>query len=171
MPKKHVSTRINGQETEFLCSPEQSMLEVLRDTLQLTGTKEGCSTGDCGACSVLLDGTLVCSCLMFAAEAEGCEVTTIEGIASGTTCIRCSRNSLRTRHCNAACAHPASLSQARRFLMRIPTLTSRASATGWLAIYAAAPATTRLCARCRTPPWKCATPPQHPTSSPPRKTS
>ena len=83
MPKKHVSTRINGQETEFLCSPEHSMLEVLRDTLQLTGTKEGCSTGDCGACSVLLDGTLVCSCLMFAAEAEGCEVTTIEGIASG----------------------------------------------------------------------------------------
>ena len=83
MAKTHVSTRINGQETEFLCFPEQSLLEVLRDTLQLTGTKEGCGTGDCGACSVLLDGTLVCSCLMFAAEAEGHEVTTIEGIASG----------------------------------------------------------------------------------------
>ncbi len=83
MAKTHVSTRINGQDAEFLCSPEQSLLEVLRDTLQLTGTKEGCSTGDCGACSVLVDGTLVCSCLMFAAEAEGHEVTTIEGIASG----------------------------------------------------------------------------------------
>ncbi|MCY4041286.1 MAG: (2Fe-2S)-binding protein [Gammaproteobacteria bacterium] len=84
MAKTHVSTRINGQDAEFLCSPEQSLLEVLRDTLQLTGTKEGCSTGDCGACSVLVDGTLVCSCLMFAAEAEGHEVTTIEGIASGS---------------------------------------------------------------------------------------
>ena len=83
MAKTHVSTRINGQATEFLCAPEQSLLEVLRDTLQLTGTKEGCATGDCGACSVLVDGTLVCSCLMFAAEAEGHEVTTIEGIASG----------------------------------------------------------------------------------------
>ncbi len=83
MAKTHVSTCINGQDAEFLCSPEQTLLEVLRDTLHLTGTKEGCATGDCGACSVLLDGTLVCACLMLAAEAEGHDVTTIEGIASG----------------------------------------------------------------------------------------
>lgn len=84
MAKQQVSTRINGEETDFLCFPEQTMLEVLRDTLQLTGTKEGCGTGDCGACSILLDGTLVCACLMFAAESDGREVTTIEGIASGS---------------------------------------------------------------------------------------
>ncbi len=84
MSKQQVSTRINGEETDFLCFPEQTMLEVLRDTLRLTGTKEGCGTGDCGACSILLDGTLVCACLMFAAESDGREVTTIEGIASGS---------------------------------------------------------------------------------------
>ena len=85
MSKVHVETKINGQRMEFLCDPQQSMLEVLRDNLQLTGTKEGCATGDCGACSVLLDGQLVCSCLMFAAESVGCEITTIEGIAQGDT--------------------------------------------------------------------------------------
>lgn len=84
MAKQHVTTSINGEETEFLCHPEQTMLEVLREDLNLTGTKEGCSTGDCGACSVLLDGTLVCACLMLAAESDGREVTTIEGIASGS---------------------------------------------------------------------------------------
>ena len=66
---------------EFLCDPQQSLLEVLRDGLALTGTKEGCGTGDCGACSVLLDGRLVCSCLVFGAECEGREVITVEGIA------------------------------------------------------------------------------------------
>ena len=84
MAKQHVTTSINGEEKEFLCFPEQTMLEVLREDLHLTGTKEGCATGDCGACSVLLDGTLVCSCLMFAPEADGKELTTIEGIASGS---------------------------------------------------------------------------------------
>ena len=84
MAKQHVTTSINGEETEFLCFPEQTMLEVLREDLHLTGTKEGCATGDCGACSVLLDGTLVCSCLMLAPEANGKEITTIEGIASGS---------------------------------------------------------------------------------------
>lgn len=84
MAKQHVTTTINGEETEFLCLPEQTMLEVLREDLHLTGTKEGCATGDCGACSILLDGTLVCSCLMLAPEADGRELTTIEGIASGS---------------------------------------------------------------------------------------
>ena len=81
MAKQHVTTSVNGEEREFLCLPEQTMLEALREELNLTGTKEGCATGDCGACSILVDGTLVCSCLMLAAEAEGREVTTIEGLA------------------------------------------------------------------------------------------
>ena len=83
MPKIHVTTNINGDETEFLCEPEQTLLDVLRDELAMTGSKEGCSSGDCGACSVVLDGRLVCSCLVLGAEAEGREVATIEGMAVG----------------------------------------------------------------------------------------
>ena len=83
MPKIHVTASINGDETEFLCKPEQTLLDVLRDELAMTGSKEGCSSGDCGACSVMLDGRLVCSCLVLGAEAEGREVTTIEGMAVG----------------------------------------------------------------------------------------
>lgn len=83
MSKDHVSTTINGDAVEFLCEPHQSLLEVLRENLGLTGTKEGCATGDCGACSVLVDGRLVCACLMLAVEANGVELTTIEGIAEG----------------------------------------------------------------------------------------
>jgi carbon-monoxide dehydrogenase small subunit len=78
-----VSTRINGDESEFLCAPDETLLDVLRDRLGLTGSKEGCGTGDCGACSVMLNGRLVCSCLVLAAEAEGAEVETIEGMADG----------------------------------------------------------------------------------------
>jgi carbon-monoxide dehydrogenase small subunit len=81
MSKVQVTTSINGEEVEFLCEPQQTLLEVLRDTLGRTGTKEGCATGDCGACSVLVDDRLVCACLMLGVEAEGHEVTTIEGIA------------------------------------------------------------------------------------------
>ena len=81
MSKVHVSTNINGDAVEFLCEPQQTLLEVLREDLGLTGTKEGCATGDCGACSLLVDGRLVCSCLMLAVEADGVELTTIEGIA------------------------------------------------------------------------------------------
>ena len=81
MSKVQVETRINGEGVEFLCEPQQTLLEVLRETLSRTGTKEGCATGDCGACSVLLDGRLVCSCLVLGVEAECKEVTTIECIA------------------------------------------------------------------------------------------
>ena len=83
MSKIHVSTSINGEPTEFLATPQESLLDALRNTLNLTGTKEGCGSGDCGACSVLVDGRLVCSCLMLAAEAGGHDITTIEGIAEG----------------------------------------------------------------------------------------
>ena len=83
MAKLHVSTTINGEPMEFLCEPQDTMLDALRGQLGLTGSKEGCASGDCGACSVTLDGRLVCSCLMLAAEAEGREIGTIEGMADG----------------------------------------------------------------------------------------
>ena len=79
--KVHLQTRINGTDTEFLCEPRQSLLEVLRDELRLTGSKEGCNNGNCGACNVLLDGRLVNSCLVLGVEVQGRAVTTIEGVA------------------------------------------------------------------------------------------
>jgi len=81
MSKLQVTTSINGEEIDFLCEPQETLLQVLRETLGKTGTKEGCATGDCGACSVLVDGRLVCSCLVLAVESQGKEITTIEGIA------------------------------------------------------------------------------------------
>ena len=82
MSKLHIEATINGEPAEFLCDPAETLLTALRDRLGLTGTKEGCATGDCGACSVLLDGRLVASCLVLAAEAQGRSVTTIEGVAA-----------------------------------------------------------------------------------------
>jgi carbon-monoxide dehydrogenase small subunit len=80
MPRSHVQTRINGVDTDFLCEPRQSLLEVLRDELGLTGSKEGCNNGNCGACSVILNGRVVNSCCVLGVEIEGAELTTIEGI-------------------------------------------------------------------------------------------
>jgi len=82
--KVHVSTIINDDSVEFLCEPEQTLLDVLRDDLRLTGSKEGCGSGDCGACSVIMDGRLVCACLLLAVEAEGSAIETIEGMADGS---------------------------------------------------------------------------------------
>ncbi|HCF73545.1 MAG: (2Fe-2S)-binding protein [Arenicellales bacterium] len=78
-----VSTVVNGDQTEFVCQPNETLLEVLRNRLGLTGSKEGCGTGDCGACSVTLDGRLVCSCLVLGVEAQDREVNTVEGLADG----------------------------------------------------------------------------------------
>src|SRR5262249_10423599 len=83
MAKIHVSTTINGAATEYLCDANQTLLEVLRDQLGLTGSKEGCGSGDCGACSVTINGRLVCSCLVLAPEAQGVKIDTIEGMADG----------------------------------------------------------------------------------------
>ena len=83
MPTKtHVQTRINGEDVEFLCEPRQSLLECLRDILGLTGSKEGCNDGNCGACTINFDGRIVDSCLVLGVEAEGKEIMTIEGVAS-----------------------------------------------------------------------------------------
>ncbi|WP_171206208.1 (2Fe-2S)-binding protein [Ruegeria sp. HKCCA0235A] len=83
MSKLHVSTTVNGDAVEYLCDPRETLLDCLRDKLNLTGAKEGCGTGDCGACSVNVDGRLVCSCLMLGVEAEGKQIETVEGIADG----------------------------------------------------------------------------------------
>ena len=83
MAKSYVSTTINGESVEFLCEPQQTLLDCLRDVIGLTGSKEGCASGDCGACSVIMDGRLVCSCLVLGVEAEGQTITTVEGVADG----------------------------------------------------------------------------------------
>ncbi|MQF64774.1 (2Fe-2S)-binding protein [SAR202 cluster bacterium AC-409-J13_OGT_754m] len=79
--KVHIETNINGSQVEFLCEPRQSLLEVLRDVLDMTGTKEGCNDGNCGACTVIVDDRIIDSCLMLAVESQGKKITTIEGVA------------------------------------------------------------------------------------------
>jgi aerobic carbon-monoxide dehydrogenase small subunit len=83
MAKHSITATVNGDEIEFMCQPEQTLLDVLRSELQLTGTKNGCGTGDCGACTVILDGRAINSCLVLGAELEGAEIETIEGMAKG----------------------------------------------------------------------------------------
>ncbi|MCI2399915.1 (2Fe-2S)-binding protein [Aliiroseovarius subalbicans] len=83
MTQVHVTTTVNGDEVEFLADPRETLLDCLRDKVGMTGAKEGCGTGDCGACSVTLDGRLVCSCLVLGVEAEGKDIGTIEGMADG----------------------------------------------------------------------------------------
>ena len=80
--KAHIETTINGEQVEYLCEPRQSLLEVLRDVLEMTGTKEGCNDGNCGACTVVMDGRIVNSCLVLGVEAEGADIETIEGVAT-----------------------------------------------------------------------------------------
>ena len=84
MTRTHISATVNGDPVEFLSEAGATLLDALRDELGLTGSKEGCGSGDCGACSVIVDGRLVCSCLMLAAEAEGRRIETIEGMADGS---------------------------------------------------------------------------------------
>lgn len=85
MSRTHITCMVNGDEAEFLCDDDESLLDALRDELGLTGAKEGCGTGDCGACSIMLNGTLTCSCLVFAPEANGGTIETVEGMADGDT--------------------------------------------------------------------------------------
>jgi aerobic carbon-monoxide dehydrogenase small subunit len=118
--KLHVNTRVNGEAMEFLCAPEQSLLEALREELHLTGTKEGCATGDCGACSVTLDGRLVCSCLVLAAEAAGREIQTIEGVAAGAELHPLQRKFLEHAALQCGVCTPGFIVAAKALLERNP---------------------------------------------------
>lgn len=116
----HVTTTINGDPTEFLCAPDETLLDVLRDRLGLTGAKEGCGTGDCGACSVVVDGRAVCSCLMLGAEAQGREIETIEGVAHGEDLHPLQRKFLEHAALQCGICTPGILVTAKNLLERNP---------------------------------------------------
>ena len=115
-----VSTTINGDHVEYLCQPDETLLDVLRDRLGLTGAKEGCGTGDCGACSIILDGRLVCSCLVLGAEAEGRRVETIEGMAEGDTLHPLQQKFLEHAALQCGICTPGFLIAAKDLLARNP---------------------------------------------------
>jgi aerobic carbon-monoxide dehydrogenase small subunit len=128
----HVDTTINGEPVEFLCDGSQSLLSALRDEVGLTGTKEGCSTGDCGACSILLDGRLVPSCLVLAAEAQGRSVTTIEGIAQSGKLHPVQQQFLQHAALQCGICTPGFIVAAKALLDAIPNPTET-EARYWLA--------------------------------------
>src|SRR2546430_16997137 len=132
MRKHHAPTTISGEPTEFLCEPQLSLLDVLRDALNLTGSKEGCSSGDCGACSVMVDGRLVCSCLMFAVEADGRTIETIEGLAGGHELHPLQRKFLEHAALQCGFCTPGLLVAAKALLDRNPAPTET-EARYWLA--------------------------------------
>ena len=130
--KVHVTTTVNGDACEFLCEPQQTLLDALRNELMLTGTKEGCSTGDCGACTVVFDGRLVASCLVLAVEAEDKTVETIEGMAKGDRLHPLQRNFLEYNGSQCGICTPGILIAARALLERNPDPTE-SEVRYWLA--------------------------------------
>lgn len=120
MSKIHVTTTVNGDAAEFLCDPEETLLDVLRDRLGLTGAKEGCGTGDCGACTVSVDGRIVCSCLMLGAEAAGRKIETIEGMAQGDNLHPLQRKFLEHAALQCGICTPGILVAAKSLLERNP---------------------------------------------------
>jgi aerobic carbon-monoxide dehydrogenase small subunit len=120
MAKHHVTATVNGDPVEFLCETQDTLLDALRDQLGLTGTKEGCATGDCGACSVTVEGRLVCSCLMLAVEAEGKAVATIEGMAEGETLHPLQRKFLDHAALQCGICTPGVLMAAKALLEKHP---------------------------------------------------
>ena len=119
--KQLVECTINGQQSECLCEPRQSLLEVLRDVLGLTGSKEGCLTGDCGACTVLLDGRPVCACLVLGVEAQGHAVLTVEGLAQGARLHPLQQKFLENASLQCGICTPGFLMSAKALLERNPT--------------------------------------------------
>jgi carbon-monoxide dehydrogenase small subunit len=132
MAKHHVTATLNGNAVEYLCETQQTLLEVLRDELHLTGTKEGCGTGDCGACSVTVDGRLVCSCLMLGVEAQGKAIRTIEGMAEGASLHPLQRKFLEHAALQCGICTPGILIAARSLLERNPDPTEE-EVRFWLA--------------------------------------
>jgi carbon-monoxide dehydrogenase small subunit len=129
---RHVSTTINGDAVDFLCEPEETLLDVLRDRLALTGSKEGCGSGDCGACSVMLDGRLICSCLVLGPEAEGRVIETIEGMADGKGLHPLQRHFLEQAALQCGICTPGFLVAAKALLDRDPE-PSETEVRYWLA--------------------------------------
>jgi carbon-monoxide dehydrogenase small subunit len=132
MAKHHVEAIVNGDPVEFLCETEETLLDVLRDTLHLTGSKEGCASGDCGACSVMLDGRLVCSCLVLGAEMNGKKVETIEGMASGENLHPLQQQFLKHAALQCGICTPGFLVAAKALLERT-TNPSETEVRYWLA--------------------------------------
>ncbi len=130
--KSHLTFELNGEATETFCEPRQSLLEVLRDELKLTGSKEGCNNGNCGACSVLLDGRVVNSCIVFGLEAQGRKVTTIEGLAEGGTLHPLQQKFLEHAALQCGICTPGFLVAAKALLDVHPHPTE-AQARAWLA--------------------------------------
>ncbi len=120
MAKHHVETTINGEPVEYLCETSQTLLDVLRDELGLTGSKEGCASGDCGACSVTIDGRLVCSCLVMGVEASGKKVETIEGMADGDKLHPLQQRFLEQAALQCGICTPGMLIAAKSLLERNP---------------------------------------------------
>ena len=132
MTKHRVTATVNGDAVEFLCETQQTLLDVLRDELKFTGTKEGCGTGDCGACSVTVDGRLMCSCLMLGVEAEGKSIQTIEGMASGDSLHPLQQKFLEHAALQCGICTPGMLIAARSLLERKPDPTEE-EVRYWLA--------------------------------------
>ncbi len=132
MSKLHVSTNVNGDDVEFLCDPRETLLDCLRDKLNLTGAKEGCGTGDCGACSVTVDGRLVCSCLMLGVEAEGKRIETVEGIADGDVLHPLQKTFIEYAALQCGVCTPGILVAAKSLLEKNPNPTEE-EARYWLA--------------------------------------
>jgi len=132
MTALHITTRVNGDPAEFLCEPDETLLDALRGRLGLTGSKEGCGTGDCGACTVTLDGRIVCACLVLAAEAEGREVGTIEGMAAGEVLHPLQRAFIDHAALQCGICTPGILVAARDLLARTPDPTDE-EVRFWLA--------------------------------------
>ncbi len=132
MAKHHVSTIVNSDPVEFLCETDQTLLDCLRDELNLTGAKEGCSSGDCGACSVLVDGRLVCSCLVLGVEANGKKIETIEGMAQGEKLHPLQQKFLEHAALQCGICTPGFLIAAKALLAKNPNPTET-EARYWLA--------------------------------------
>jgi len=132
MSKFHITATVNGEAVEYLCDPKQTLLDVLRDELNLTGSKEGCSTGDCGACSVTLDGRLVCSCLVLGVEMQGRSVETIENMTEGKTLHPLQQKFLEAAALQCGFCTPGFLVAAKALLENNPNPTE-SEARYWLA--------------------------------------
>ena len=132
MRRSQVQTRLNGNDIDFLCEPRQSLLEVLRDELGLTGSKEGCNNGNCGACSVIMNGRVVNSCCVLAVETEGAEIQTIEGVASGDQLHPLQKAFLEEAALQCGVCTPGFIMSAKALLEREPNA-DEARIRHWLA--------------------------------------